>query len=107
MVGGPMETQEKLSHQPRCPPGQRATQVPGSTRVAAPKEPPRRRLAQQVLRMVGQGAQDYERTPGLLRGPVGEGSESLVKTTLFREPTFYSDSLKALSHTDIISEYQP
>ena len=81
MVGGPMETQGKLSHQLRCPPGQRATQVPGSARVAEPKEPPRRRLAQQVLRMVGQGAEDYERTPDLLRGrtAVGEGSKSLVK----------------------------
>ena len=29
------------------------------------------------------------------------------KTTLFREPTFYSDSLMALGHTDIVSEYQP
>ena len=116
MVGGPMETQGKLSHQLRCPPGQRATQVPGSTRVAGPKEPPRRRLAQQVLRMAGQRAQDYERTPGLLRGrtAVGEGSESFekapvttVKHTLFRKPTFYSDSLMALGHTDIVSEYQP
>ena len=60
--GRAMETQGKLSHQLRCPPGQRATQVPGSTRVA---DPPRRRLARQVLRMAGQGAQDYERTPDL------------------------------------------
>ena len=36
MVGGPVETQGKLSHQLRC--GQRATQVPGSTRVAEPKD---------------------------------------------------------------------
>ena len=44
--------------------------------------------------MVGQGAQNYERTPDLLRGwtAVGEGSEIFEKgtcdnskTTLFRE----------------------
>ena len=49
-----------------------------------------RRLAQQVLRMAGQGAQDYERTPDLLRGrtAVGEGSESFEKApvTTVKQP---------------------
>ena len=96
-----METQGKLSHQLRCPPGQRATQVPGSIGVAEPKELPRRRLAQQVLRMVGQGAQDYERTPDLLGGrtAVSESSESFEKAPV--------TTLMALGHTDIVSECQP